>query len=387
MRNDKMRRMCRRGLAGLLICGMLWSLAACKKETPAESGDGGQTTPVTEAVTAGFAEANAALVKQRAEEYAKTTAVTVGDTEISMQKAMFLIYSMESQGNSYAAFYQSQYGVDYWNMVFEETGLTTADVFKNETIDTLIQYAVLQDCAVKYGMTLTEEEQAENESFVEEIKLVLTAEETERGGFTTENLREVCGWMMLAEKYYGKMTENLGVSEEAVRESISKEDYKEYETEYLYLATTYYDENYEICNESEEVMKARKEQMQTYYEKVLTGASFEELASSDEMLIHNTRTFLAKGEGAEAAYIAEAAKLKVGEVCAPVQTEYGVYLVRMLDDECTKSYEAAVEAEYELQRSEAFEAAYEVLLAEYEVTVNEAAWKDIIIGATVSILE
>ena len=74
MRNDKMRRMCRRGLAGLLICGMLWSLAACKKETPAESGDGGQTTPVTEAVTAGFAEANAALVKQRAEENAKTTA-------------------------------------------------------------------------------------------------------------------------------------------------------------------------------------------------------------------------------------------------------------------------------------------------------------------------
>lgn len=387
MGKDKKRKMSYRCLACVLACALACGFSACKKETPEKPADEVQATPVTEAVTEGFADANAVLVKQRAEEYAKTTAVTVGNTKISMQKAMFLIYSMEVQGNSFAAFYESQYGMDYWNMAYDESGRTTADIFKEETIATLIKYAVLQDCAVKYGMVLTEEEQAENENFVEEIKLLMAAEEAERGGFTTENLREICGWMMLGEKYYGKMTENLGVSKEEVRESIAKEDYKEYETEYLYLPTTYYDEEYTICNESEEVIKARKEQMQACYEQVLAGTSFEELASSDETLVHNTRTFLAEGEGAEEAYKTEAAKLKVGEVCAPIQTEYGVYIVRMLDDACTKSYEAAVEAEYELQRSKAFQAAYEVLLAEYEVTVNEAAWEDITLGATVSILE
>ena len=59
----------------------------------------------------------------------------------------------------------------------------------------------------------------------------------------------------------------------------------------------------------------------------------------------------------------------------------------MVDDDCTKSYEAAVEAEYEIQRSEAFAAAYEVLLSEYEVTVNEAVWEEVVFGATVSIVE
>ena len=82
-----------------------------------------------------------------------------------------------------------------------------------------------------------------------------------------------------------------------------------------------------------------------------------------------------------------AALLENGEICSPIQTEYGIYIIRMVDDQCTKSYEAAVDAEYELKRSEAFQAAYEVLLAEYEVTVNEEAWGEIILGATVSLLE
>ncbi len=314
-------------------------------------------------------------------------AVTVGDTDISMQKAMFLIYSMEVQGNSYAAYYESQYGLDYWDMEYDEEGRTTREVFKEETIEALIQYAVLYDCAVKNGMELTYDETKENADFVEEIKGLMSAEEAERGGFTTDNLRETCAWMMLGEKYYGKMTDTLGVTEESVRKTIDKADYREYETEYLYLPTTYYDEGYNICQESPEVIESRKAQMQDCYDQVLGGATFEAVAATDETIVYNTRTFLAEGNGAEAPYMDAAVKLKVGEVCGPVETEYGVYIIRMLDDKCTKTYEATVAAEYEMQRNEAFQAAYEVLLEQYEVTVNEEVWEDILMGATVSILE
>jgi hypothetical protein len=236
-------------------------------------------------------------------------------------------------------------------------------------------------------MALDDAELAEVKTFVDDITTLLSAEETERGGFTVENLRETATWMMLGEKYYNRMTENLGVTKEGVRETIDKADYKEYETEYLYLPTTYYDEEYTIRDESEEVIESRKAQMQDYYDQVVLGAPFKELAASDEVLVHNTRTFLAVGDGAEENYRTAAVNLKVGEICAPIQTEYGIYLIRMLDDECTKTYEATVDAEYELQRNEAFQAAYEVLLAEYEVTVNEDAWGEILLGATVSILE
>ncbi len=371
----------------LVLCLFLCSFAACKKEKTPGEGENVQTSPALENAWEGFSEANQALVKQRAEEYATTTAVSVGDMQVSMQKAMFLIYSMEAQGNSYAAYYESQYGIDYWEMAYDEAGRTTRDVFKDETMAALIQYAVLYDCAVKNGMTLDAAEIAETNTFVDDLTTLLSAEETERGGFTVENLRATAEWMMLGEKYYNRMTENLGVTKESVRETINPANYKEYETEYLYLPTTYYDEEYTIQNESEDIIESRKAQMQDYYEQVVAGASFDSLAASDDVLVHKTRTFLAEGDGAEELYKSTAMSLEVGEVCAPIQTEYGVYLIRMLDDECTKTYEATVDAEYELRRNEAFQAAYEVLLAEYEVKVNEDAWGEIMLGATVSISE
>lgn len=371
-----------RGLLFVLGIGVC-VFGACKKAPEEEM----QVTPTAAAEANGFEDANGELVKAQAEKNAGITVVTVGENEISMQKAMFLIYSMEQQGNSYATYYESQYGLDYWEMEYDENGRTTRDVFKEETMEALIQYAVLYDCAVKNGMELTYDEIKENIAFVEDLKGMLTSEETERGGFTTDNLRETCEWMLLGEKYYGMMTDTLGVTEESVRKTIDIAKYKEYETEYLYLPTTYYDENYTICEESPEIIAARREQIQACYNQVMEGASFEELADADETLVYNTRTFLANGEGAEEFYKKVASELQVGEVCAPIQTEYGVYIIRMLDDKCTKTYEATVAAEYETRRNEAFEAAYEVLRGQYEITINEEVWDDILLGATVSILE
>lgn len=377
-------RKCRLSGAILLMIGMIMSpLSGCK----GKGGDGTDSLVTPEAVQEGFAAANETLVKQREKELKEIVAVKVGDADVSMQTAMFLIYSMEVQGNSYAAYYESQFGVDYWGMEYDELGRTTREVFKEETIDALIQYAVLYDCAVKDGMFLTEEEVAENNAFVANLTGLLSAEETERAGFTEENLRETCGWMMLGEKYYKKMTENLGITKEDIEKSIKIKDYKEYETEYVYLPTTYYDEEYNICDESEAVVKERKERIQKYYEQVVAGATFEDLAFGDEELVHKTRTFLEKGDEAEALYKSVAMNLEVGEVSAPVQTEYGVYLIRMVDDACTKTYDATVAAEYEVRKNEAFQIAYEVLLDTYDVSVNEAAWKEIILGATVSFPE
>ena len=370
----------------MLLLMVMCVFSACKKEKQGEVGDA-TGNPTAGVEWQGFAQANQSLVKQRAEANEATTAVTVGDADVSMQTAMFLIYSMEVQGNSYAAYYESQYGMDYWEMAYDEDGRTTREVFKDETMKALIQYAVLYDCAKKNGMELTAEELVECNTFVGDLKEMLSAEETERGGFTEKNLRETCEWMMLAEKYYTRMTETLGITKESVREKINKEDYKEYETEYLYLATTYYDEEYNICEESADVIEARRAQMQDYYEQVTEGASFETLAAADDTLVHNTRTFVDGGDGAEKAYKMAAKKLEKGNVSGPVQTEYGIYVIRMVDDNCTKTYEATVEAEYEIQRSEAFQAAYEVLLAEYDVAVNTEAWDDILLGATISILE
>lgn len=382
---DCMRKKQKRFLVIMMLACMLFSLTACKKKTSETEGQATGTPALIKGNE--FADANPELVAAQAKKNKETVAVTVGDMEISMEKAMLLIYTMEVQGNSYADYYEAQYGMDYWEMVYDEEGHTVREVFKEDTMETIIQYAILNACAVENGIGLTDAELQENNALVEEMKKLLTAEETERGGFTTENLRETSAWMMLAEKYYKQMTDNLGITRESIRETVNKDDYKEYDTEYLYLSTTYYDEEYNVCQESDDVKNEKKASMQEYYEQVEDGVLFEKLAAVDESLVHNRRTFMAEGQQAEPEYMEAAMKLAEGEVCGPVQTEYGVYLIRMIDTECTKTYEATVEEKYELKCSEAFLAAYEVLKEEYEVKVNEEAWGDITLGATVSILE
>lgn len=385
-REKNTRKFCRRCsmLCGIVL--LLFCFCGCKKDkNKGQSGAGGQTTPL--AGTEGFADANEALVAERAAAYAKQTAVTVGDMDVSMSEAMYLIYSMEVKGNNYALYYAANFGGDYWEMVYDGEGRTTRDVYKDETMDMLIQYAVLYDCAIKSGMGLTTEEQKANAAYVEGLKQMLTAEETERGGFTEESLLKTCGWIKLGEKYYSKITDNLGITKDSIKETINKEDYKEYKTEYLYLSTTYYDENYNVCQEEDFIKEERMAQMQDYYEQAKDGVMFETLAAADETLMYKVRTFLAEGQQAEAAYMEAAEQLKEGQMCGPIQTEYGIYLIRMLDDECTETYDAVVEEKYELERSEAFEAAYQVLLENYEVTVNHEVWDEVLMGATVSILE
>lgn len=373
---------------GMMCCILLLPvcLCACRKDKRKEQpGEEAQNTPMVE--TEGFTEANEALVKERAETYAKQIAVTVGDMEISMAEAMYLIYSMEVQGNNYALYYEANFGGDYWEMIYDETGRTTRDVYKDETMDMLIQYAVLYDCAIKSGMGLSAEEQQETVAYVEGLKQMLTAEETERGGFTADSLKKTCSWIKLGEKYYNKITDNLGITRESIQKTINKEDYKEYKTEYLYLSTTYYDDNYNVCQEEDSIKEERMAQMWDYYEQVQNGMSFEALADTDETMMYKVRVFLAEGQQAEQAYMEAAKQLANGQVCGPVQTEYGIYLIRMLDDDCTDTYDAAVTEKYELERSEAFEAAYQALLEDYEVTVHAEVWDEVRMGAMVSLIE
>ena len=70
-----------------------------------------------------------------------------------------------------------------------------------------------------------------------------------------------------------------------------------------------------------------------------------------------------------------------------LKTEYGIYIIRMVDRDCQVSYEEAVDAAFEVKKSEAMEAAYRVLSEQYPTELNEEAWSEIVIGATVSLRE
>ena len=318
-------------------------------------------------------------IEQKRKENTEILVLKIGEKEISMDTMMFFIYSMEAKGAYNEAYYQEYYGTSFWNLEYNRD-YTMRDVYKDLTMDSVIQYTILADQAKKHGISLTKEEEQENKIYVEQVLNTMSTEQLEYAGFTVESLTQVNAMVMLAEKYYEEMIEQIEISEEDIQAQISLEDYKEYETEYWFLSTSVYNENYEVIQVSDKEKEAVLEQMQQIRERLLDGEETEVLQMEYAELLNQTRIFLEQGIEAEEEYKKTASKLKIGEYSKPVQTEYGVYIIRMINDACTYSYEKAMETAYEEARQSVFEEQYEALEESYKITIQKEFWDSLEFG-------
>lgn len=374
------------GAVTFVISGM----SACKEKGGQGKNPKGTSplvsTPVPIAEPSGevFEKADSQIVEARKSELASQTAITINGEPVGMDYAMFWIYQMEQSGNRYAKLSGYPTTEEFWAEIADGEGHTNRDLYLENAQETMIQYEVLYDCAKKKQLTLTANELQNVKAYVEEMKQNLSASEAERGGFGSESLQKMVTEMFLAEKYYESMTQNLGVDKDKVKKTVNPEEYREYKTEYLYMPTTYYNEKYELCQESEEVKQLCREVMESYKKETERGKTLEEIAAKDDSLQCKERKFLVNGNGAETAYAAAAKKLGENEICGPIQTEYGLYLIRMIDNDCKDAYNEAVETAYEGEKRKAFEAAYRVLLESYEIEVTKENWNGVVMGKTVS---
>ena len=257
------------------------------------------------------------------------------------------------------------------------------DLYKDYAMDSAVQYVILAEKAKEHGLTLTDAEIAENRVYVNTVLSSFTEEQLEQNGMTFDALEATTQMMALAEKYYDYFLENMDITLEEIKAGINPEEYKEYKTEYWYLATSKYDENYEIVQFTQEEKEEVMRKMQEVQEELLSGKPTDLLQKEYAGLLHETRTFLETGKMAEEAYKKACAKLEIGEYSALVQTEYGIYIIKMLNNACMDSYNAAVEEAYETAVRDAFAVWYEETKAEYEITVNEMVWEPIVLGNVV----
>lgn len=332
-------------------------------------------------------EADPAVVQARAEELAGQVAVTVGDLEITMDTMMMFIYSMENMGAQYEYYYQMTEQTSFWDLPYDESGILMRDVYKNYVMNSAIQYGVLYQRAMLVGMELTEEENEDNQTFVNEIFSVISAEELERAGFTRETLLKTVEFMTYAEKYYNTLINSFGITEEEVKKEINQEDYKEYETEYLYLSTSSYDENYQVIERTEEEKAEDYALMQDILAQLKAGSTMIQIKEANEKLTHTTRTFLADTETVDIAYVQAAKELKNGEYSDIVETKYGYYIILMVDENCTDSYLAALDDAYGAKVDVVFNEAFAKIEEDYPQTINEEVWGAIEIGKTIIMVE
>ena len=375
----KMKKI-RKKFAMLLLAGscIIYSLTGCGKEKATETGAISVTVPITIMPTeSGLSEA-----ELQAKINAETVAVTVGNQKVYMDTMLFFIYTMETKGAYSEEYYQEVYGTSFWDLEYGKD-YTMRDLYKDYAMDSAVQYVILAEKAEEQGLTLTDAEIAENRVYVNTVLSSFTEEQLEQNGMTFDAIEATTQMMALAEKYYDYFLENMDITLEEIKAGMNLEDYKEYKTEYWYLATSKYDENYEIVQFTQEEKEEVMRKMQEVQEELLSGKPTDLLQKEYAGLLHETRTFLETGKMAEEAYKKACAKMEIGEYSAPVQTEYGVYIIKMLDNACMDSYNVAVEEAYETAVKDVFAVWYEETKAKYEITVNEMVWEPIVLGNVV----
>lgn len=351
-------------------------LFGCSSKKPA-------TPPLQEGLSLAEQQADDKEVEQRAKELAAQVVVTVADKNITMADMMLFIYAEEKTGADLAAFYQSMFGTDYWDTTLDDSNLTMRDVVKETVLNKVIRYAILHQEALKAGLEFSDMDRAECEATVNDVFCTLTASELERGGFTREQVSKSMEMVLYAEKYASHWKENAPVSRTEIEGMIHKEQYKEYKTECLFLPTASYDENYNLIDRNEEEKAEDYVFMQNVLTELKNGTTMQEIKETANQLTYTERVFLEGDTQLEAFYTDAAVSLDNGELSKIIVTAYGYYIIRMVDNQCMDSYNAAVDAVYSAKVEEAFETAYSELEKAYSYKVNEKVWEPLQMGQTV----
>lgn len=322
------------------------------------------------------------LIEQKAEDNKKTVALYISGPEKSYEITLdWLVYylayyekqalSTQSENSEYfEALYGEEY--DFWSLPSSDGKTTMAETYKSAAYSSMIYTAIMYFEAVEAGVEAGDSRLVKLESTTQSFLAKYTLAERAKCGMSEECIRENYERIFLVDAYAEYLTENREVDEDAIRESIDKEDYRVYQTDYLYISKSQYDDDLNRVELSEEEVKRRAAAAQAAYEKVLMGDDMVKVrAEYDDIMTYSTRDFTRTNISVEQNYIAEAVKLENGEITF-LETDLGYYVIKMVDNTQYSGYEDAVQEAIDTAKAQDISEVYEEIEKKYEVTPSDA---------------
>lgn len=309
-------------------------------------------------------------------------ALTIDNENVTMEEMLYYIYSYESQIDYMDQMYQYYFNTSYWDMEIEE-GKTIRQDAKDQAIDTATRYEVLYKEAVKNDYSLTDEEIAtikENSTAVIEQ---MSKEQLALTGFTEEAIIEIQKKWAITDKYYEDLIDSFDIDDEAIKKGIDKEQYKEYSTEYIMVPTATADEEGNLTPVSADEKKAAKEKIKAIYDKVKKSKNLEDgITDGDSDVNYTDLSFLPNDENetTNKTFMEEAMKLANGEISGIVETEEGYYIIKMIDNNATTSYDEAVKTAIEEAEGARFDEEFEKIKEGYDIKINDEVWDKVVMG-------
>ncbi len=304
--------------------------------------------------------------------------VTIDNKALYLEDFLYDIYLIEKDGNQLETYYQTQFGCSYWDYTYENT--TLRESAKNSVLAGVVMYELLSDQAAKHGLALSGEEQNKVAAAVKSVRSDSSKEKLDQLGLTQSVLEKACQTHELADQYRDYLSKDIFINEKAIRSSISPEDYREYVTECLYIPTVLYEDN-TVSPLSKGEKASAHQLIQKIHNKLSAGDGFAALLNQYSSLRYENRNFVYGDKEIEHEYQNAAKELKKDEYSSVVTTDYGYYIIHMLDNNSSSRYEQAVEAAIDAEEDKQFTALYNKIKDSYDITINFDYWDTITIGS------
>ncbi|HWT76497.1 MAG TPA: hypothetical protein VN258_17510 [Mobilitalea sp.] len=304
--------------------------------------------------------------------------VTINDKKLYLNDFLYDIYLVENDGNQNEAYYQKCLGYSYWD--FKYNGTTMREIAKNSIMATVVMYEILSDQANKKGMTLSQMEQSDNETAIDQIYSTTSEAFLNNIGLNREVLQETMNEKALGDKYRLELLNGFKIDEDAIRKNIRKEDYREYKTDCLFVPIVKSDKE-KLVSLSQEEINSAKETITNALLKLDEGEGFDGILNDYTNLNYLTRNFIYGDSQCEKEYQDAAILLQNDKYSPVITTPYGYYIIHMQDNNSTDMYEEEVEKEIQAEEDSQFTAVYNKLKEQYKITINFDYWNTITVGS------
>ena len=308
--------------------------------------------------------------------------LTVNDEKIYLNDAMYYIYNAETSAVMYDGLYQQVYGCSYWDYV-DDDGNTGSDLAKTEIMNNLTEDIVIYLMATDAGYTISDEDKKSGEEKYTELASNLSSKQKLKTGMSKKDLTEVLTKQAMIDRYKKDIIASCNLDYDSIKGEISKEDYREYDIQYYHVSTVTSDEEGNQVAVSETEKAAALEKIQSIAETAKTAEDFTKIVDTET---DQSVTFTEDGSFTEAnglfgdAVDKKVKAMKNDEISEVLEGEDGYYVVKMMNNNSTASYDQAVEDAVSSAEEEAFQGKYDEQSGNYTVTVNDDVWDMIVLG-------
>ena len=317
--------------------------------------------------------------------------VTVGDKKLTLDDMMYPIYELESNYLPYDEWYQSMTGKSIWEADYQSeegtmSGVSNSIGWKQELLNTEVQYEILYQKAVDAKYELTEDEKKDAKEKADKELEGLSWLQKVQLNVSASKLTDRFEKRALADRFKEDQQETLNkdVDEAAAIADISEKDYRQYDIQYYYAPLTTSTEEGETKELTDDEKKELAKKMEDIASKAKTAEDFTTLLGEDESSI----TLEKDGNFTEKdgwSYVSEdnlkkIKKMKNGAVSEAILDENYYVVVKMVNNNSDEAYKNACDDAIEAKQNEAYQTWYEKEEESYDVVVNTDIWTDVTIG-------